>query len=957
MILHILLCIGLFLHANSQAPTCCSRVKTEECRTACHMLKTSGTQQEQMKHLLEVSKSCQGDQVEFWQCVNQTILVVQSLAVWSGRPCCDLAKNRVCEQDCRKAHSLNEIHKSCGERLETNLYTCVKKQREGEICCGADQDFNCHVTCQGSFLANYNRKSQRHVLRPQCKSTSSIMQCVTSHVNHFQVVKLIDHLPCCYQIENQRCRDTCVRTLSTMTDQYRIAGELENICGPILPQFPPWSCFLTQPLNKKVEEIVMDYARLQCCSKASNDRCQTLCTRTYSSDWTRKNSEFQSSCQDLTLPVSRMEAPMLTCITDAYEPCKLGCNGLDFCTNFNNRPTSLFRACSKQSDNAARTEFQKWLHTKRPRSLSPQLQIPVKDISTCEPEMWKAIACAMQIKPCGRKPASFVICREDCKYLLKKCLNTSASHPTQSVDQLCKLLSPDDLAGSCISIKQFTDQSPFSDYPIKDLTTPCNPNPCEADEVCWNNHRKCHHPGQCPSYVCHKACTMGIDSAMAVPRHVYVRLPNTSLGNGQSRGCVKQQICRCGNKKLEDCRSVPCTRQDKCHLGGTQGGISKNHGEHFRIDCNFCICHSGELVCTKGRCPTTNEDTTLTGLSCDCPRNYDPVCGDNGKTYPNECLAKRCGRLRPDQIRQGACKSTDPCQDNPCGNSFRCLPKPQVCLSITRDSCLQYECVPRGVKCNVHYHDPVCDTAGEEHTNACLLLQKGKTLAYRGHCQTDCSDSGPVCGQDGETYDSECAALAARITVDYSGPCRVVGHFSGNMTSGVCLGVTCAPVLPRQCKPILPPGACCSVCAAELRVLYKPELAEMVSKETMSGPISVQQTVDVLSHSLEILECDVFGFLGVDQSEVVILIKPITVQPSMLQVQACIREAERIEYLVQRDSPLLKAYATLTPFLLAPMRAPSTLAVSSSGPFTTSLSLLPALLIVTFNAIRMLTSS
>ena len=72
--------------------------------------------------------------------------------------------------------------------------------------------------------------------------------------------------------------------------------------------------------------------------------------------------------------------------------------------------------------------------------------------------------------------------------------------------------------------------------------------------------------------------------------------------------------------------------------------------------------------------------------------------------------------------------------------------------------------------------------------------------------------------------------------------------------------------------------------AAELRVLYKPELAELVSKETLSGPVSVQQTVDVLSHLLEILECDVFGFLGVDQSEVVILIKPIMPQPSMLQV-------------------------------------------------------------------------
>ena len=43
-------------------------------------------------------------------------------------------------------------------------------------------------------------------------------------------------LPCCYKIQDQRCRDTCERTLSTMTDQYKIAGELEKICGPILPQ-------------------------------------------------------------------------------------------------------------------------------------------------------------------------------------------------------------------------------------------------------------------------------------------------------------------------------------------------------------------------------------------------------------------------------------------------------------------------------------------------------------------------------------------------------------------------------------------------------------------------------------------------------------------------------------------------------------------------------------------------
>lgn len=72
------------------------------------------------------------------------------------------------------------------------------------------------------------------------------------------------------------------------------------------------------------------------------------------------------------------------------------------------------------------------------------------------------------------------------------------------------------------------------------------------------------------------ACPLGIDSSMAVPRHVYVRLPNTSVSGSQSETCVQQQICRCGNKKLDNCHSIPCTGQAKCHLGGAQGGISKS---------------------------------------------------------------------------------------------------------------------------------------------------------------------------------------------------------------------------------------------------------------------------------------------------------------------------------------------------------------------------------------------
>lgn len=84
---------------------------------------------------------------------------------------------------------------------------------------------------------------------------------------------LFPDLPCCYKIENQRCRDTCVRTLSTMTDQYKIAGELENICGPILPQVTKQRRLNTQLTVGAINTL------LTVCHKSgqSNSVCPTVC--------------------------------------------------------------------------------------------------------------------------------------------------------------------------------------------------------------------------------------------------------------------------------------------------------------------------------------------------------------------------------------------------------------------------------------------------------------------------------------------------------------------------------------------------------------------------------------------------------------------------------------------------------------------------------------------------------
>ena len=58
--------------------------------------------------------------------------------------------------------------------------------------------------------------------------------------------------------------------------------------------------------------------------------------------------------------------------------------------------------------------------------------------------------------------------------------------------------------------------------------------------------------------------------------------------------------------------------------------------------------------------------------------------------------------------------------------NFFCLPKPVMVLLSFAVSLTE--------GCNRHDHDPVCDKNGEEFTNFCVLLAKGRYLDFRGHC-------------------------------------------------------------------------------------------------------------------------------------------------------------------------------------------------------------------------------
>ena len=127
-----------------------------------------------------------------------------------------------------------------------------------------------------------------------------------------------------------------------------------------------------------------------------------------------------------------------------------------------------------------------------------------------------------------------------------------------------------------------------------------------------------------------------------------------------------------------------------------------------------------------------------------CPFNYEPVCGDNGETYANECqfdVAKCNGEVNEIAF-EGDCDKT-------------------IEISTTTPN----------VFCDLHcskIYEPVCGDNGETYSNECqfeVAKCNGDVneIAFFGVCDTETPTTGicpfnydPVCGDNGITYANEC---------------------------------------------------------------------------------------------------------------------------------------------------------------------------------------------------------
>ncbi|XP_016340249.1 agrin isoform X5 [Sinocyclocheilus anshuiensis] len=241
-----------------------------------------------------------------------------------------------------------------------------------------------------------------------------------------------------------------------------------------------------------------------------------------------------------------------------------------------------------------------------------------------------------------------------------------------------------------------------------------------------------------------------------------------SDGHTYDSECQMERIALQNNLELKKVSSGSCKEKGGCPNG-----------------CKFnamCLLENGEFRCS------------CNPIQCD--GTYKPLCGKDGKTYPNDCERKleECRTETGIPVKQqGPCDLNleSPCLKKTCEFGAVCVVKNSEPVCECSDVCPQDQ-------------DPVCGSDGHTYSSSCQMkamgcaLQKQIQMQHKGPCAdescTNCSFGAicdaqtgrcvcpkgcletrqPVCGSDGMTYENECKLNVEACTKQLD--LRVVAH-------------------------------------------------------------------------------------------------------------------------------------------------------------------------------------